>query len=184
MHNTLHVTTKNGESVPLTLKYLDKSYLPQILDLQQCVIDNLPDSSWFAPTSSAEFDELFQEKGTILGYLTPDLSIAALGVYAKYSTDKSNYGYDLELDTSLLDSVGHIECTIVEENFRGNRLQSFLCEALEEIGSKNSTPLMCATVHPDNHYSLNTLLRHGYVIKKEKVKYGGLRRYVLLKVLL
>lgn len=184
MHNNLNVTTKTGEPITLTLKYLDKSYLPQILELQQRVINALPEPTWFAPTSSVEFEELFEDKGTILAYLTPNLSIAALGVYAKYGTDTSNYGYDLELDSTLLNSVGHIECTIVEENFRGNKLQSFLCEAIEEIGCKNLTPLMCATVHPDNHYSLNTLLKHGYVIKKEKVKYGGLRRYILLKVLL
>lgn len=184
MKQTLTLTTKAGNTCTLTLKTLDASYLPQILELQQQAIATLPDATWFASTSKEEFQSIIDSNGIILGYVTPTDTLVAVGVYAQYGINPDNYGYDLELDEVLLHAVGHIECTIVEENFRGNRLQSLLCDALEEIGRLHNTPLMCATVHPDNKYSLQTLLKRGYAIKKEKLKYGGLRRYILLKELL
>ncbi|MGL4799858.1 MAG: GNAT family N-acetyltransferase [Cellulosilyticaceae bacterium] len=181
MKKTLVVTTKEGTLTPLELITLDTSYLSQIMAFQDRILSALPDSTWFASTSEEEFKECIESTGCILGYVTPDHELAALGVYNAYGMNKHNYGYDLELDSNLLSSVGHVECTIVEENFRGNRLQDILCDAIEEIGLKKGTPLMCATVHPDNKYSLQTFIKRGYEVKKEKLKYGGLRRYILLK---
>lgn len=183
MQHTLQVTKSTGESTTLFFKVLDITYLDQMLALQDEIIKSLPDKTWYVPTSSEEFLDYLSGLGTILGYVTSDNELAALGIYAHYGKNEHNYGYDLSLTGDDLLKVGQIDCTIVKESFRGNSLQKLLCQALEEVGKENNTPIMTATVSPDNIYSLNTFLKYGYEIKCDKLKYGGLRRFVLAKYL-
>ena len=112
-----------------------------------------------------------------------DDEIIAMGVYAKKGYDKGNYGYDIELKGEELLNVGQIESTVVREEYRGNKLQRIICEELEKIAIENNTKIVCATASPYNEFSVNTFKSLGYEIKKDKIKYGGLRRYVLVKEL-
>ena len=122
------------------------------------------------------------DKVDILGCVTvEDNNLVAMGVYAKLGYQKSNYGYDIELEGKELLKVGQIESTVVRDDFRGNKLQKIICEHLEKIGKEKNTPIMCATTSPYNEYSLNTFKTLGYTVRKDKLKYGGLRRYVLVK---
>ena len=41
--------------------------------------------------------------------------------------------------------------------------------------------MIAATVAPENIYSLNTFIKREYKIMADKLKYGGLRRYVVMK---
>ena len=77
--------------------------------------------------------------------------------------------------------MGQLESTLVSEDYRGNKLQKIMCEILEEIGKKAGMKYICATAAPDNKYSVNTFKKLGYKIMADKLKYGGLRRYVLMK---
>ena len=56
-----------------------------------------------------------------------------------------------------------------------------MCSYLEEIAKEKQTPILCATASPYNTFSVNNFLKLGYEVKKDKLKYGGLRRYVLMK---
>jgi ribosomal protein S18 acetylase RimI-like enzyme len=77
--------------------------------------------------------------------------------------------------------VGQLEATLVSEAYRGNRLQKIMCEILEEVGKKAGMKYICATAAPNNKYSVNTFNELGYKIVADKLKYGGLRRYILMK---
>ena len=72
---------------------------------------------------------------------------------------------------------------MVSPEYRGNSLQKKICLELEKISKNNNDKLLCATVSPYNKYSLKSFLDLGYEIKKDKLKYGGLRRYVVAKKL-
>ena len=106
-----------------------------------------------------------------------------MGVYVKKGYDKSNYGYDIGLDNDDVLKVGQIESTVVKEEYRGNKLQKIICKELEKIALKNGTKILCATASPYNEFSVNTFKSLGYEIKEDKLKYGGLRRYVLAKII-
>ena len=54
---------------------------------------------------------------------------------------------------------------------------------LEKIARKDDIEILSATASPYNEFSVNTFMNLGYEIKKDKLKYGGLRRYVLVKEL-
>ncbi|WP_297712098.1 GNAT family N-acetyltransferase [Clostridium sp.] len=181
MNNMLKLKRKDGVEVQAELKELSISYLDKIMQLQKIIIDGLENKELYADTEREEFEEYIKKNGNIIGCVTEDDELIAMGVYAKKGYDKSNYGYDIGLDNEELLKVGQIESTVVKEEYRGNRLQKIICEELEKIAVKEDTKILCATASPYNEFSVNTFKSLGYEIKQDKLKYGGLRRYVLAK---
>ena len=93
-------------------------------------------------------------------------------------TDDYNYGYDLGFDEELLRRVVQMDTAAVHPAYRGQGLQKRLMEeAQREIPS--GSILLC-TIHPDNRFSLNNVLKQGYTIEKKLPKYGSVR-YILRK---
>ena len=183
MNIRLRLKRKDEVDVKVELKELTISYLDKIMELQKIIIDGLENKELYADTEREEFEEYIKKNGKILGCVTEDDELIAMGVYAKKGYDKSNYGYDIGLDNEELLKVGQIESTVVKEEYRGNKLQKIICEELEKIAVKEDTKILCATASPYNEFSVNTFKSLGYEIKKDKLKYGGLRRYVLAKII-
>ena len=181
MNNILNLKRKDGIEVKAELKVLNISYLDKIMELPKIIIDGLENKELYADTEREEFEDYIKKNGKILGCVTEDDELIAMGVYAKKGYYKSNYGYDIGLENEELLKVGQIESTVVKEEYRGNKLQKIICEELEKIAVKEDTKILCATASPYNEFSVNTFKNVGYEIKKDKLKYGGLRRYVLAK---
>lgn len=172
--------TKNGEKLILTKLTLRD--IEDIIKLQDKVSHALLNKETYVCSSKEEFEKVIQNNG-LLGYKTEDQKLVALGAYMSYGYDLHNYGYDLEFNEDKLLTVGQIESTIVDPEYRGNGLQKKLCEALEILAREEQKNYIMATVSPMNPYSLNNFLKLGYINEKEKLKYGGLRRYILCKKL-
>lgn len=181
MNSILKLIKKDGTEVEAKLKELDLSYLDKIMDLQKIIIDGLENKELYADTEREEFEEYIKENGKIIGYVTEEDELIAMGVYAKKGYDKSNYGYDIGLEDKEILKVAQIESTVVKEEYRGNKLQKIICKELEKVAVENNTEILCATASPYNEFSVNTFRSLGYEIKGDKLKYGGLRRYILVK---
>lgn len=173
---------KNGEK--LILIKLTLQDIEDIMKLQDKVSHALPSKELYVCSSKEEFEQVIQNGGCLLGYKTENQKLVALGAYMSYGYNPHNYGYDLEFNEDKLLTVGQIESTIVDPEYRGNGLQKKLCEALERLAREEQKSYIMATVSPINPYSLNNFLKLGYINKKEKLKYGGLRRYILCKKLI
>lgn len=171
----------NGKDLTGRLKVLDESYIENILELQNEVERGIINKEWYSATSREEFCIQLTEKGKIIGCLLDDDTLIALGAYVEWGYEEENYGYDLGISDKKLLKVGQIEATLVHEEFRGNKLQKKICMELEKIAKSKGNEVIAATIHPDNIYSLNTFKELGYEIKLEKLKYGGLRRFILSK---
>lgn len=183
MIDILRLKNKNGNIVNAKYKELDLSYIDKIIELQEIIMQDLEDKQLYAPTEREEFIEYFQKGAKIIGYLNEEEELIAMAVYIKKGYDKGNYGYDLDLEGENLLKVGQVESTVVRSDYRGNGLQRILCEKIEDIAKNEKVKLLTSTASPYNKYSVNTFEKLGYKIKKEKMKYGGLRRYVLAKEL-
>ena len=174
---------KDGTTEEVQYKRLSLDYLDKIMELQEIIMDILPDKQLYATSDREEFKEYIEGKGEIIGLVTNDDRLIAMGVYAKLGLGKTNYGYDIGLEGNDLLKVGQIESTVVLPEYRGNKLQMKMCKILEEIGKDKGTPIMMATASPYNKFSLNTFLDLGYEVVKEKLKYGGLKRCILKKTI-
>ena len=94
---------------------------------------------------------------------------------------EENLGRDINLSETDLLKVAHMDSVAVLPQYRGHGLQNKLMQAAEaEARQRGYRYLMC-TVHPDNHYSKNNVLKQGYHVIATKEKYGGYTRNILLK---
>lgn len=175
---------KKGNCVQAELKLLDLSYLDEIIKFQDNIYEGLENKEFYFCSSRKEFQEIIEGKGKVLGCVPlNDNKLIAIGVYVQYGYEDHNYAYDIDIHGNDVLKVGQIESTLVSPDYRGNKLQKTICRHLEEISRELGMKLVCATVDPNNKYSLNTFKELGYEIAIEKLKYGGLRRYVLSKEL-
>lgn len=95
---------------------------------------------------------------------------------------EKNLGHHIGLEGAELLKVAHMDSVVILPQFRGYGLQSKLILAVENvILEETDYHILMATVHPDNKYSLNNMLKHGYEVAAEALKYGGFRRYIIKK---
>jgi ribosomal protein S18 acetylase RimI-like enzyme len=173
---------RDGSNIEAELKELDLSYINKIMKIQNDIYEGLLNKDFYFCSEQEEFENIINGKGKIFGITADENNeLIAIAVYVEYGYDEENYGYDIQIKGEELLKVGQIESTIVAENYRGNKLQKKLCEQLEKTARDSGIKYICATVAPENKYSLNTFMELGYKISIEKLKYGGLRRYVLVK---
>lgn len=180
--NKIILKKKDGQEIEAELKELDLSYIDKIMDLQKNIYEGLANKDFYACTDREEFEDTIKANGKIIGCISLKTNeLIAMGVYIEYGYGDHNYGYDINIQGEELLKVGQIESTVVNADFRGNKLQKIICEELEEIGKKSKMKYICSTVAPDNKFSVNTFEKLGYNIMADKLKYGGLRRYVFMK---
>lgn len=91
-----------------------------------------------------------------------------------------NYGHDLGLRKEDLLRVVHMDTAAVHPDYRGLGLQAKLMYMAELELSGRGERILLSTVHPENKYSLNNMLRQGFMVQKRVGKYGS-DRYILRK---
>lgn len=161
---------------------LDLSYIDKIMELQQNIYNGLENKDFYSCSDKEEFQNTINGRGKIIGCVSlEDNELIAMGVYIEYGYEHHNYGYDITIEGEELLKVGQIESTVVLENYRGNKLQKIICESLEEIGKESGMKYICSTAAPDNKFSVDTFKKLGYKVMADKLKYGGLRRFVFMK---
>jgi len=173
---------KDGNNIDVEFKLLDLTYIDKIMEIQQKIYDGLDNKDFYSCSDKEEFIETINGKGKILGCVSLENNeLIAMGVYIEYGYEDHNYGYDIEIKEEELLRVAQIESTVVLDEYRGNKLQKIMCEIIEQIGKDAGMKYMCATAAPDNKFSVKTFEDLDYSVMADKLKYGGLRRYVLMK---
>ena len=93
-----------------------------------------------------------------------------------------NYGYDLRFSKEELLQVVHMDTAAVHPKYRGLGLQGQMVRVAENALAGQERKILICTVHPENLFSLNNMLRQGYEIQKRIGKYGS-ERFILQKIL-
>ncbi len=135
---------------------------------------------WFVDGDRACVESCLDQHGFTLVAEAADGELAAFFIVA-FPEREENLGADLGFAEPELALVAHMDSAAVKSKFRGHHLQSrMVTEAERMLWQYPHCHLMC-TIHPDNHASLHTMQRHGYVVVATKPKYGGLLRHILYK---
>lgn len=172
-----------------TIRRGTKEDADAVFRLMQSVKETMECPEWYV-TDTKEYVERHMDDhgmtflaevqdGTLAGYFIVDFP--AVRLREEEDEENDNLGKELKMDEKNLALVAHMDSAAVDSRYRGCHLQHRLLQAAEQ--SLQNTPYehyLC-TIHPDNHASLHTMQRSGYVIVATKEKYQGLKRHVLYK---
>lgn len=184
MNRRIILRKKDGTSVEAKLKVLDITYIDKVMEFQDEIYEGLENKDFYSCSDRVEFEEIINGRGIAIGCVSVESDeLIAIGVYVEYGYEDHNYGYDIGIKGEEILKVGQLESTLVSESYRGNRLQKIMIEILEDVSRKAGMKYICATAAPDNRFSCNTFEKLNYKVVLEKLKYGGLRRYVFMKEL-
>lgn len=178
------INRENNKNEVGNIRFIKKDELEKIMELQNKIMGWLSDKDLYSPPKEEEYYKLLHEvnkSGKLIGCFNEEGRLIAMGSYCYHGKDEHNYGYDIEITGDELLKIAQIEATVVHKDYRGNKLQGIICEVIEELARKDDFKILMATASPDNPYSLNTFLKKGFKIEKEKLKYGGLKRAILRK---
>ena len=157
----------------------------EIMALIKRVHDNMDRQDWYA-IDSLEYYANYLEPGKGVGYKSVDSESGKIvGIFIAIfpETEMENLGYDIGFSEEEAKKVVVLDTAAILPKWRGKNLQYLMMQAAEkELRDLGYQYLMC-TVHPENRFSLNNVIKQGYEIKATKEKYGGFMRHILLKEL-
>lgn len=149
----------------------------RMLQEVQAAMDN---QEWFFLDPSEEIREMMENGMMQLWVAEEDGRMAGAFDYIVPGLASINYGYDLGFTREELLRVVQMDTAAVYPAFRGRGLQKKLMETAEAEIRQQQSRILLTTVHPDNRYSLENILKQDYSIAKKVEKYNSVR-YILRK---
>lgn len=169
-----------------TMRLVEPREINVVVNLQNLVYEGLPNKEVLYKDSKSEMLEDLYNGAKIIGVFNSVDELISYRYISFPRNSSKNLGRDIALNLSELDKVVHLETTLVDPMYRGNRLQSLTLEkAIEIIEPMDMKHILC-TVSPYNLFSLFNIMSAGLNIKALKKKYGleydnGMWRFILHK---
>lgn len=166
------------------VKLLNESYIPQLMDLQQQVVEVLPDKAILQPLDEGELVFILKGNGLMIGVFVEG-KLIAFRALLEPAIDEEHLGYDIGLQTEdELKKVLYQEISNVHPQYRGFGLQRTMADIIMQQVDSAKYNIVCATVMPGNIASMKDKFSQNMHIAALKLKYGGKLRYVFMKKLL
>ncbi len=175
---------EGDETADCELAFIGKTYLQDILELQEIVSRSLPDKDLFRISSEYALSDLFITERSFIGVFVKDRvsgesRLIAYSIIRLPGKSSENLGEDIGLSAEDLKRTAHLKALAVHPEFRGCSLQRKMMElhlgVLKEMGYRH----VCSTVSPKNYFSLKNFFSKGFVIRGLKIKYGSMLRYIM-----
>lgn len=167
---------------PYIVRLLGKEHVRQILDLQETVVEELPEKSTLQPLSEEEFIYILKGNGLMIGAFT-ERGLIAFRALLIPPIDDEHLGLDIGLSEDELPKVIYQEISNVHPAYRGNRLQQTLAHLImDELKKSDRTfTYVACTVAPFNIPSMKDKFKQGMEIAALKHKYDHQLRYIFIK---
>lgn len=164
----------------LLIRKGNQSDIEAFISLLQEVRDAMEHKEWFYLDSPEDVRSMMKE-GIMELWVAMDGDKMVAGFdFLRPGKRCFNYGYDLALSEEDLSLVINMDSAAVHPEYRGLGLQQKLIRCAEDQIRCEGRRILLCTVHPDNRFSLENVLRQGYAIQKKIAKYGSVR-YILRK---
>lgn len=168
------------QDMPYEMRFMDDSYLRDIMGLQEIIIHSLADKEIFRTHPPDYFKDHFQMENSTIGTFTRDGLIAYSVLYFPGERE-DNFGADINLARDELNKVVHLATVAVHPDYRGNSLQSRMQGIHLEVARRMGYDHACCMVSPKNRPSLQNIFSHGLIIKALKLKFDSRLRYIMHK---
>ena len=157
------------------IKTLTFDHMSDVLNLQDIVMENMPDKSLLFPLSRAELMESLQIDH-VSGAYNKDGSLIAYCVLVANRPGERNLAVDFGAKPE--ESIT-FDIVAVDPQWRGYSLQQRFIDWSLQVANDFGAKYIHATVNPENNHSAQNFIKRGFVVKKTATKYGGLTRNLL-----
>lgn len=159
------------------VRSLTIEHIPDILALQDLIIENLPDKKSYYQEREDHFFKAMRDGNHSLGMFKEGILVGYNIV--SFPDDIQNLGHEVGLYGTALLKVAHWGPAAIHPSLQGKGLlKKILVKQLKELKSSGYEHI-CLTVAPGNYSSLSIVLQQGFLIKQIKLKLGNLLRYIL-----
>ena len=153
----------------------------KIIELQNVVISQL-ESCILRQNTEKMFHECLEAPNVTIG-VWHNCELVAFSVLYFPKTIEEDLAHSLKsIDASSLKSVNYKLC-IVKKEYRGNSLQHEMGKILLPYAVENNAEIICATVSPNNPYSINNIRKLGFVYDSSQIKYEDVERNLYYKLI-
>lgn len=173
----------NGRGEPKTIVFREAGPedIDKVMQLQQEVVDALPDKDLYQTSTREEYLEQLEEDCCFMAEC--DGEVAGFSVLVPNNADNPrNYGKYFDYDREQLAVTCSLDLTMVSPNYRGLGIQrdfnKIRIGTAVAMGAKEGL----ATISPDNPYSYRNFTVLNFDIVEQREMYGGKQRYLLRKV--
>ena len=175
---TVSFYNKNSNEIQLNLLPLSPDNLPQIIALQNEIIEEI-DPQIFQKSYDTEIIDSI-ENDYCCGLFDGEKLVAFCVMIFNRKTER-NYCY-LTDDKEDYSSYFSFDTIQVEKDYRGFGIQRFFLSEADREAGEQGAEFILATVAPDNKYSLNSFINAGYSIYKDKeIDAYNSKRYLMIK---
>ncbi|MFC3418406.1 GNAT family N-acetyltransferase [Salinicoccus hispanicus] len=151
--------------------------LPELVELQKKVYDNLEDKEVLQTLTEKEFKRIIAQ-GFIIGVYEDGRLIGSRSMYVPSVEEDEHLADDVGIENK--ESVIYSEISFIDPAKRGRGMQSEMGRELIEMARKDGRfENILTTVMPANIPSLKDKFRLGFKIRKTTYKYNGKKRHIM-----
>ena len=161
----------------LTVRFLDITDIPLLLDLQEAVFDRLENPDFLRKNTCDTFEFCFRRPHFIPGVFAGK-DLIAVSIFV----DAAGTEEDLRPCLRNYTCIRPIQwkLVLVHPNHRGFGLQLSLFRLCKNLILDHGYTEILATVDPENRHSYDNVIRIGMKEDHREIKYGGLYRAVMI----
>ena len=157
------------------IRSLTFDHMSDVLNLQDIVMENMPDKSLLFPLGRAELMESLQIDH-VSGAYNKDGNLIAYCVLFINRPGERNLAVDFGVKPE--ESIT-FDIVAVDPEWRGYGLQQRFIDWSLEVANDSGAKYIHATVNPENNHSAQNFIKRGFAVKKTARKYEGLTRNLL-----
>lgn len=173
-------TKENYKIVQLGPEYID-----EVVAMQKRIHMKMLKKNWFVCDNAEDIEKMLAGGGAMFGVLNSRDEFIASRYVSTPGASEYNLANELNLDVDL-NKVMVLESTVVDPDYRGNRLQSMMLNIAHQHAEETGYRHLVSTVSPENIYSLYNVMSLGLKIRALRKMYqtqtgDGVWRFILHK---
>lgn len=151
--------------------------LDEYINFRECVKQNMPYPEWLGDFSKEDLENLLKNGSKIWIYYKENEPVCSMMMIPSTKKDLDKFG--LVYDCKEVVDYGPM---MVNPKFIGNGLQYQMLKEIDNYSRNNGYKYSVGTIHPDNIFSINNLLKDEFELIGTKEFTRGLRNIYLKKL--
>ena len=148
--------------------------IDEYITFRELVKTNMEYPEWLGDFSKEDLKDLLKNNSKIWIYYLNNEPVCSMMIIP--ASEKSLLKFEIDLDYKEVIDYGPM---FVNPKYVGNKLQYQMLQELDNYCLNNNYKYAAVTVHPDNNYSINNLLKDNFIYKNTKTFKRGIRNIYL-----